>query len=60
MAWRYKCISMVNEYLLLSNYGMTSVNIQMQSSKRKFEFTGPNQILEFTSILYLYLPVNKN
>ena len=51
---------MVNEYLLLSNYGMTSVNIQIQSSKLKSEFTGPNKILEFTSILYLYPPVNKN
>ena len=48
----------INLGYMVSNYGMTSVNIQIQSSKRKFEFTGPNQILEITSILYLYL--NKN
>jgi hypothetical protein len=44
---------MVNEYLLLSNYGMTSVNIQIQSSKLKFEFTGPNQIVNCRGWIYM-------
>jgi hypothetical protein len=33
-----------------------NIQLSMQSSKLKFEFTGPNQIFEF----YFYIVLNKN
>ena len=58
--WCFKNSIICCHYMHWSNHSKTCELSRQQSSKWKFEFTGPNQILEFILHIYIYIYLNKN